>query len=306
MRGTHRIVAIVCAVLLAASGGNLFAQKSIGRIHQFAGELKIQHEGNILVPAKAGPLFRNANIYPGDTIRTGKGAAEVLFDDGSLLKMDERTILQVDQVEMDAAGRKERNIKVILGRIWCKIEPTKTLRTVFEVPDGVAAIRGTIVEIWVNEAGDWQFFVHEGTAELTYYRMAAMFGIQNECGFSLKQIDADTVELKCEEKCCIEILFRPAPFHKEDGTVVIVPTIVRDFCDGDVIQVKRNPDGSYDIREVTGTVNVTHLLPEEGSQLRPWWLEDPVIPRGDTGSPGGGRPGEDGMPPATVINPGGK
>lgn len=295
------VLAIVCF------RGDLFAQMSIGRVHKFSGELQIQHEGHILVPAKAGPLFRNANVYAGDTVRTGRGAAELLFDDGSLLTMDESTIVQVDQVNLGATEQKERNVKIILGRVWCKIQPTKTLKTVFEVPDGVAAIRGTTLEIWVDEAGNWGVMVHEGMAELTYYRMAAMFGIPKECGFRTTQVSADEVEFECTGECCIDILFRPSPFTKKDGTTAIVPTLVRDFCDGDILRVKRNPDGSYDFNEVKGTVRVTHLLPEERSLLLPWWLEDPVIPRETIGSTGAGREaGEPGnQPPATVINPGG-
>lgn len=303
-----RIIGIVCfAFVLAFLADSALAQQSIGRVHRFSGELQIQHEGHILIPAKAGPIFRNANLYPGDTVRTGRGAAELLFDDGTSIKMDENTIVQVDEVRLSAGGRKERNFKIVVGRILSKIQPKHAVRTFFEVPDGVAAIRGTVVEIWVDPGGNWQIQVHEGVAELTYYRMAAMFSVRRDCGFRMRHISADEVEFECMGLGNIEILFRPSPYQRRNGATVVVPTIIRSFQAGDVIRVRRNPDGSYDIKEIKGKVTVAHMLPEEGTLFLPWWLEDPVIPRQTIGSPAGGQgsglPGDGTNPPATVIKP---
>ncbi|NOZ23688.1 MAG: FecR domain-containing protein [Planctomycetes bacterium] len=311
MRGPIRFMSVMAVLAWAFLGSSAQAQRSIGRVHRFSGEFEIQHEGHILVPAKAGPLFRNANLYSGDTVRTGRGAAELLFEDASMLKMDSHTVVQLDESKLGAGERSERNIRVVVGRVWCKIRQSSgKQQTIFEVPDGVAAVRGTILEVWVDDLGNWDIYVHEGMVEVTDYRVGAMFAIFAGCGVELTQMGENEVELKCHGAGKgtvkgMDVFFRAAPIYKPDGSVMLVPPMVKDFTDGDVLRVTHNPDGTYEFTEVQGKVAVLKIRPGEDTLLLPWWLDDPVIPRRLVGSPGIGRAGEGGLPPATVINPGG-
>ncbi len=127
-----------------------FGQERLAVVSEFTGDVKIQHEDQWIVVKKIGPRIMNSSIFEGDTLETDTGSsADVLYDDGSLLQIKEETSLSFKTGELSeekkAESKKEtlRSVKLVSGKIWCKITPGTTVLTEFETPTGVASVRGT-------------------------------------------------------------------------------------------------------------------------------------------------------------------
>jgi hypothetical protein len=112
------------------------------QIAEMVGKATIERQGREM-PAK-----KNMQLYIGDEIKT-QAVSEVCikYDDGSLLFVREKTDISIQPLPgKPTIGRK---IKVMVGKVWARIRPSKKYTTEFETPAAVAAIRGTDVEMEV-------------------------------------------------------------------------------------------------------------------------------------------------------------
>lgn len=112
------------------------------QIAEMVGKATIERQG------KEMPAKKNMQLYIGDEIKTQKVAEVCIkYDDGSLLFVREETNISIQPLPgKPTVGRK---IKVMVGKVWARIRPSKTYTTEFETPAAVAAIRGTDVEMEV-------------------------------------------------------------------------------------------------------------------------------------------------------------
>ena len=290
MLNKPRAVWCITAILMFA-GLSAFGEEGIARVAKFSGEVQIQRGKQVIVPVKAGPVIRNGVIYAGDTVRTGKGVADILFEDGSIISMDERTTLKITlekpSVPLEGGQPMERRVKLILGRVWSQIKPSKTVGTVFEIPDGIAAIRGTTVRVVVGEGGKWEFYVDEGGAKVKHEVIKTTADLEKKCGLGCEKKAENSYEFTCLWERCIDLYLPPSPYKLPDGTIEMRPTWIRDFCFGESVLITLNADGTYTITATKGEVRITRP-PVTGPP--PWAPIPPgeAIPPRRIGGGGGG------------------
>ena len=112
-------------------------------------------------PASWLPARKDAPVHAGAGVRTLKRSlAEIKFLDGSLLRVNERTDLVVQQ----AANL--RTVKLSTGAVWVRV--AKGANTSVETPTCTAHAKGTIFVVAVNPDGSTQVTVLEGTVEVSH------------------------------------------------------------------------------------------------------------------------------------------
>ncbi len=108
------------------------------------------------------PAARDMELYVGDTVRTRyDGKVEILFDQGTLLRLGENTEVRLQQTE------DQNGVFVAIGRLWARIKKLFG-RSKFEVetPAAVAGVRGTTLRVDVRADGESTVAVDEGEAEV--------------------------------------------------------------------------------------------------------------------------------------------
>lgn len=102
---------------------------------------------------------QNQNITDQQGIRTLKRSmAEIHFNDKSILRINERTDLVVQQ------SRDMRNIKLKEGAVWVQV--AKGSKTTVQTPTTTATAKGTIFIVVVKPDGSTQVSVLEGTVDV--------------------------------------------------------------------------------------------------------------------------------------------
>jgi hypothetical protein len=133
--------------------GNVSGEEKLAVINKYKGDVTVQHEGNNLVVEKRGARIKNASIYDKDSISTKKAStAELVFNDGSRFDINEKTTLTISEEKTTRLNKTLlRRVKIKAGGVLAEIIPSKTVLTEFELPTGVATVRGTVVSINVEE-----------------------------------------------------------------------------------------------------------------------------------------------------------
>jgi hypothetical protein len=126
--------------------------------------------GNVEVQSKTQTTWRsitlNDVVVEGDRIKTALNSRiELAMPDGSILKINENTIFDVNEIK-DADVDKEDKFKftVWAGNIWAQFKKIVTTRQVREIesPSAVVAIRGTTLELDVDQNQNTRVRVEEG------------------------------------------------------------------------------------------------------------------------------------------------
>ncbi len=100
----------------------------------------------------ARPLARGARLNEGDRVRTGQGgAAELELGDGSIVRLGELSDLEIDQLDVDAAGAPTTsrfNLAAGQARAWVARQVVAKVavgqgRFAVQTPTAVAAVRQT-------------------------------------------------------------------------------------------------------------------------------------------------------------------
>lgn len=106
--------------------------------------------GPVFVIAKDTNNIVNAakgqRLAPGDTITTGpEGEVEILYDDGNLTRLDEKTRLLIEKLTITDGGARETDIKLELGRVKNAVSKLGDKRSHFQVhsASAVAGVTGT-------------------------------------------------------------------------------------------------------------------------------------------------------------------
>lgn len=144
------------AVLLLTTSA--WAEDSIGKLTDV--------QGKVFVRAPGGGAEANAtagaSLTSGSLLRTGDdGTAEVTFTDGSMLKLQKSSSIQLSP---NKRQKQKTSVLLFFGRLWNKVSPSTTGEQSYEVntPNAVCGVRGTAFETSVGDDGSLRMQVTEG------------------------------------------------------------------------------------------------------------------------------------------------
>lgn len=156
---------VLAAVLLVCAGavraGQIESGKSgIGTV------ITANSFDTYVIRAGARPPGEKAKVglplFEGDTVLTKElGKADILLDDGSLVRLRENTNLVLKDKK---PGQSKGRLQVLLGRIWAKVTTRENLLEI-ETPSAVAAIKGTALELIVPDKLHTTLIVWDGAVE---------------------------------------------------------------------------------------------------------------------------------------------
>ena len=224
-------------------------QPRIASIQDFTGDVEVEHSAQIIKPIKLGRIIRNGDVFDSDTVRTRIGQADLLVVDGSVVKMDQNTTLYAG-VETVAPGAgmaappADRKFRVVVGRIWADVKPSRTSTTKFELPDGVAAVRGTIVAFGVTGAKDWEASIDRGVMSLMQTAVSAHMSLSSGDKFGSGKGEGAASRFSNLGNGSFDVLLA-------DGSRV------SGFDPTKVLDVTRNPDGTYRLFAFRGDFSYT-------------------------------------------------
>ena len=143
-RGLFTLLVFVVSFCLWYCCGNVSGEEKLAVINKYKGDVTVQHEGINLVVEKRGARIKNASIYDKDSISTKKAStAELVFNDSSRFDINEKTTLTISEEKTTKSNNNLiRRVKIKAGGVLADIIPSKTVLTEFELPTGVATIRG--------------------------------------------------------------------------------------------------------------------------------------------------------------------
>ncbi|KAA3613191.1 MAG: hypothetical protein D8M58_12860 [Calditrichaeota bacterium] len=158
MKQLQYIFLIVLFLLPAA-----FAQKqSSAKIKFVIGDVQ-------RLPAKQTSWLKakiNGRVYQGDRIKTASNSrVEIEMPDGSKLRIDQSTIFDIKEIKTkDEDGEDKMSFSLWAGNIWAKFKKVVSGRQSrrIESPSAVVAIRGTELEVNVNQQLTTKVSVTEG------------------------------------------------------------------------------------------------------------------------------------------------
>lgn len=148
---------VVRKLLLSFVATTLFCFLFAGYAGAQGGAMTIKKfEGEVFVKSSGSDDWKavtqaNMALMSGDSIRTKKGTAEVEYSDGSILKLKNNSTITLSESKDQDTGRMARRVKVTVGKLWAKITPGTTTDTQFETPSAIAAVKGTVVDITVEQ-----------------------------------------------------------------------------------------------------------------------------------------------------------
>lgn len=140
---------------------SLFAAPALatgGKLVKTSGQVWLKPSGGQETRASVGD-----RVEPGMRIRTGvKGAAEVHFDDKSVLKVRPGSSLLLSGKKR--AKKKKNSVLLFFGRVWSKVSKTVGADSTYEVntANAVCGVRGTEFETAVADDGSVRVRVTEG------------------------------------------------------------------------------------------------------------------------------------------------
>lgn len=162
-------------------------------------------EGEVNIKKSGGKLWQKAYlrmpVYSEDTIRTSKKSKVLilLLNTGEQIKCNEFTVITI-RPSASHLKYKNKNIlisfKITLGEAWADLTKNKVKEVLIQTPSVIAGIRGTQIDVRVDEDGKTTFTVIEGEVSLV-----------NEFG---------SVILKGDQQSIIEAGRAPLPPQKVD------------------------------------------------------------------------------------------
>lgn len=132
-------------------------------------------QGEVGVKRAAEKKWTQANmrmsLYMGDSIKTGKkSSAEILLDDGSVVRMKENSLMEIKEMT-EAGEEKKTSIGMKLGKIWTNITPqSPDSRFKIEGSSAVVGVRGTSLAISVDASQTMRVLVFDGSVEIATIR----------------------------------------------------------------------------------------------------------------------------------------
>ncbi len=145
-RGFFAILVFVVSFCQWNYCGNVSGEEKLAVINKYKGNVTVQREADdlVLTVEKRGARIKNSSIYNKDSISTKKkSTAELMFNDSSRFDIQQKTTLTISEEKTTKSNENLiRRVKIKAGGVLAEIIPSKTVLTEFELPTGVATIRG--------------------------------------------------------------------------------------------------------------------------------------------------------------------
>ena len=149
------LLAMLAAI--ATSATHVEAAARIGTVKKMKGSVSVDRDGEVRAVRMLGRRVRGGTLFSGNVVITGAdSSAELALEDGSTMSVQADARVKIEEKKASFAKKLStgkshlRSITVLTGRILSKIRPNVTVATEFELPTGVAAVRGTDVDITVD------------------------------------------------------------------------------------------------------------------------------------------------------------
>ena len=115
----------------------------VGRISALSGDVHLLHREDMLTLKRPG-----RRVYVGDVIQTGRGTAEVTFDDDARLKINAHTSAEIEEpierkgLWLFKVRKTVRRLPYLVGRLWFKSE-TGDAANHLQTPTAVCGLRAS-------------------------------------------------------------------------------------------------------------------------------------------------------------------
>jgi len=150
-----RVTLVLVICLLAIS--TVASAQEIARLYRFGGAIDVIRGG------RPQALYLDMPLLNDDIVKTRRGKAIIRFKDGTEVRVRRNSHVAITQTG------KRRDIRVLAGRLWAKINRWRDTQTRFRTGGTIAAVRGTIIEWAVDDgSGLVSVGVTEGLLELTF------------------------------------------------------------------------------------------------------------------------------------------
>ncbi len=154
---------------------NCHSAKPIARISGFEGEVIVLSDTRIIKVTQSGvPLNK------GDRIQTKQGKAEIIFDDGAVMKLNSFTNAMIQERKEKEGwfvfGTKKaaRRITCFVGKLWFKSGSSKT-KTYLQTPSAVCGLRGSDADIGFDNVNTY-LNMYTGQAKVVGNVLKGFFG----------------------------------------------------------------------------------------------------------------------------------
>lgn len=291
-------VAMAAGVVVAAWAGLVAAADTafLAQIVKVEGDVSVQRGAAMTLRPQSGPSgVLRGELMSGDRVRSGpESSASVLFGDGTSLVLRQGTVVSVFQTEAASPGAPAtRRIKLHLGKLDWEVAKNATVATQFDLPYGLASVKGT--------SGSMDVTVDEVSGNLQVEMSLATGSI--ECSVVVNGRTYASGELAAGQTLTLRswpggVVFStrpdspPVTFVLDNGTTVTVPA-------GNAAVITIQPDGRITVSALKGNVEVQEpgKAPQtlnEGEQAN----TDAPPGAGPEGGPAGGE-----APPIVIKNP---
>ena len=161
--GKSAVFLIICLFLLSASS---MQRKNTAQIKFLIGEAEILSKGQ--TEWRAAKF--NMEIKSGDRIKTLLNArVEINMPDGTVIKVNENSIFDIKEIKTVEQDKEDKmSFTLWAGNIWAKFKKvvnTRQVRTI-DSPSAVVAIRGTILDVNVDNNQSTKVRVFEGSVSV--------------------------------------------------------------------------------------------------------------------------------------------
>ena len=152
---------IILAVLILSAADRAQVATRKATITFIYGDVQVRHGTAGWQAAKLQDV-----LNPGDAIKTAASArAEMSIGQGGYVRIDDSSHLLITHLQEDGLT----SFKTLVGGVWVTIEKALAGNSKFEVqmPSALASVRGTVFRCTVDEAGDSETFVYDGSVAVT-------------------------------------------------------------------------------------------------------------------------------------------
>ncbi len=135
----------------------------IARVTYYTGDFRVQQPGRDAWKK----AVINESLKSGEKVKTyDESRGEVAFADGSIIRIDANSNLDIVELKRDKAGQTAQ-AKVWSGKVWASVnKASKKTKFELESPTAVAAVRGTVFRMSVAEDMTTKVAVYAGEVKV--------------------------------------------------------------------------------------------------------------------------------------------
>ena len=114
------------------------------------------------------PAQLKMQLFAGDKIITkSKSRAEITLDDNSIIRLKENATLEIQDLNLNTQTKEKKSIsKILVGKLFAKVQPQSSGRFKIITPTAVVGIKGTEFSVLINENNASEVKVFEGEVEM--------------------------------------------------------------------------------------------------------------------------------------------